>query len=172
MSLALRRVIAPDARLFPSLTLLLQATVDGGASVGFLAPSSELEAATYWKQTFAELGDERLLWVAEVDGEVAGTVQLCPSIKANGRHRAEIQKLLVHPDHRRRGISRLLMAEAESAARALGRWLLVLDTESTSAAEIVYQKLGWTACGGVPGFALSTAGVPRDNVYYYKILPH
>lgn len=166
------RIGSHDQHIANALTRLLQATVDGGASVGFLAPLAEAEAATYWKQTFADLGDDRLLWVAESDGEVVGTVQLCPSPKPNGRHRAEIQKLLVHPKHRRRGISTQLMNEAESAARSLGRWLLVLDTEASSAAELVYQKLGWIPCGGVPGFALSTLGVPTDNVYYYKELPH
>ncbi len=172
MSSSLRRVTAPETRLITALTPLLQATVDGGASVGFLAPLSEADAAAYWRETFADLGDARLLWVAEVDGKVAGTVQLCPSLKANGRHRAEIQKLLVHPEFRGRGIASKLMAEAESMAASLGRWLLVLDTESQSHAETVYKHLGWIPCGGVPGFALSTAGVPRDNVFYYKELPH
>lgn len=169
---SIRAVTALEPNLIPGLTRLLQATVSDGASVGFLAPLSETDAAAYWRETFAELGDTRLLWVAEVDGQVVGTAQLCPSPKANGRHRAEIQKLLVHPDYRGRGIAARLMAEAESAARSLGRWLLVLDTESGSVAEIVYKKLGWVPCGGVPGFALSTEGVPRDNVYYYKELPH
>ncbi len=169
---SIRPVAAGEPNLIPGLTRLLQATVAGGASVGFLAPLTETEAAAYWRETFAELGDTRLLWVAELDGQVVGTVQLCPSSRANGQHRAEIQKLLVHPDYRGRGIAARLMAEAESAARSLGRWLLVLDTESGSVAEIVYKKLGWVACGGVPGFALSTEGVPRDNVYYYKELPH
>jgi acetyltransferase len=172
MSATLKRVTAPDPKLLPSLTRLLQATVDDGASVGFLAPLAEADAAEYWKSIFTGLGPERLLWIAKTNDEVVGTVQLCPSPKANGRHRAEIQKLLVHPKHRRRGISTQLMNEAESAARDLGRWLLVLDTEADSTAEFVYTKLGWIPCGGVPGFALSTLGVPTDNVYYYKELPH
>jgi hypothetical protein len=62
------------------------------------------------------------------------------------------------------------MREAEAAALELGRTLLVLDTEAGSHAEDVYKHLGWTPCGGVPGYALSTAGVPRANAYYYKTL--
>lgn len=170
MSFALKRVQPDNRHLIPALTRVLQAVVDGGASVGFLAPLAESEAAEYWRNAFSELSDERLLWVAESGGEVAGTVQLAPCMKANGRHRAEIQKLLVHPKHRRQNIASRLMAEAESTAKSLSCTLLVLDTESKSAAEIVYQRLGWTACGGVPGFALGAGGMPRDNVYYYKQL--
>ncbi len=170
MSVILRRLHAPDLQFLPGLCRLLQATVDAGASVGFLAPLSEAEGLAYWHRTIAELGDERLLWVAESDGRVVGTVQLAPCMKANGRHRAEIQKLLVHPIYRGRNISSRLMAKAETAARSLGCTLLVLDTEAESVAEAVYQHFGWTPVGGVPGFALSADGAPRANRYYYKQL--
>ncbi len=101
---------------------------------------------------------------------MVSTVQLAPCMEANGRHRAEIQRLLVHPNHRGRSISSRLMAEAETAARSLGCTLLVLDTEAGSVAEAVYQHLEWSSAGGVPGFALSADGAPRANRYYYKQL--
>jgi len=170
MPVIIRRIDTADPSWLPGLCRLLQDVVDGGASVGFLAPLSEDDASAYWRHIFTELSGTRRLWVAEVDGEVAGSVQLDPCLKQNGRHRAEIQKLIVHRDFRGEGISSRLMAEAEAAAKSIGCTLLVLDTEAQSHAEAVYQHLGWTPCGGVPGFALGADGVPRTNAYYYKQL--
>ena len=55
-----------------------------------------------------------MLWVAEAEGKIVGSVQLAPSQKENGRHRAELQKLFVHSAFRGQGISTQLMAAAES----------------------------------------------------------
>ena len=109
-------------------------------------------------------------WVAENEGTVVGTVQLAPSMKQNGRHRAEIQKLLVLRAWRGRGVAARLLAAAEACARAEGRMLLVLDTEAASAAEAVYRRLGWLDAGGIPDYAASTRGELRANRIFYKRL--
>ncbi len=171
MPIELKPVTPGDTHLLTGLCHVLQDVVDGGASVGFLAPLSEADAATYWHEIFALLGtSKRQLWIVEVDGQVAGSVQLDPSPKPNGRHRAEIMKLIVHRDYRGRSISTMLMAEAEKAAKSIGCTLLVLDTEAQSSAEHVYKHLGWSRVGEVPGYALGADGVPRPNAYYYKQL--
>jgi acetyltransferase len=79
----------------PEWIALLQDVVNGGASVGFLRPLQYATAATYWGGIAAEVaGGERLMWGAFEDGKVIGSVQLEPSMKENGRHRAEVQKLM------------------------------------------------------------------------------
>ena len=90
----MRRVAATDTSLLEPLGDLLIDAVHSGASIGFLAPVSRETADRYWHGVFASLGGDRLLWVAEKEGVVVGTVQLSLCDKDNGRHRAEVQKLL------------------------------------------------------------------------------
>lgn len=165
----IRQVGAQDESLLKGLHELLADVVEGGASVGFLAPLARTTAEKYWKQVFAALGSHHFLWVAETDGRVVGSVQLAAVDKENSRHRAEVQKLFVLGSHRGRGISRRLLEAAESFAQSIGRTLLVLDTESGSVAESVYRHLGWQRAGEIPGFALTPDGRLHTTVYYYKI---
>ena len=165
-----RKVEGRGADLFDGLCGLLIATVDGGASIGFLSPMQRSAAEQYWNGIFAELGPGRWLWIAEEGGRIVGSVQLSPCLKENGLHRAELQKLFVLPAMRGRGLATQLMNEAESFARISGLRLLVLDTEVASAAEKVYQGLGWTRYGEVPDYALTPEGVPHATACYYKQL--
>jgi hypothetical protein len=59
------------------------------------------------------------------------------------------------------------MRAAEDVARASGRTLLVLDTASGDA-ERLYERLGWTRVGQVPGYALMPDGRPCDTTIFYK----
>ena len=167
---AVRQVTARDAKLLEELCALLVDTVEGGASVGFLAPLSRDTAGRYWESIFSALGEHLCLWVAESDGRVVGTIQLAPAAKENAPHRAEVQKLLVLPSHRGRGIASRLMASAERFAQSVGRTVLVLDTEIGSHAETVYRHLGWERAGAIPDYALTPDGRLHATVYYYKLL--
>lgn len=91
-------------------------------------------------------------------------------MKKNGINRAEVQKLLVNSRARRSGVGRELMRTLEGRARALGRGLLYLDTESGSGAEAFYRALGYTCIGGLPEYACSSHGEWRANAIYYKTL--
>ena len=71
----------------------------------------------------------------------------------NQRHRAEVAKLLVHPDARRQGIGRSLMVAVEELARAESRTLLTLDTRTGDSAEPLYLSMGYVAAGAIPGYA-------------------
>ncbi|WP_174873930.1 GNAT family N-acetyltransferase [Vogesella oryzae] len=161
-----------DATQQQQLAALLQDCVNGGASVGFLAPLSGQEAAHYWQQLARELHPTSLrCWLALHDDSIVGTVQLALCGKANGRHRGEIQKLLVHSRHRGRGIARQLMQAAEQAAREVGRSLLVLDTDSESVAASLYPGWGWQPAGDIPAYAARPDGVLHATRYFYKLLP-
>lgn len=166
--LSIRRISASDHSLNDGLVRLLIDSVDGGASVGFLSPLSPATAARYWQGVFSALGDGLVLWIAEKEGEVVGSVQLALCQKENGIHRAEVQKLLVLSSARRRGIAAALMAELEDFARADKRTLLVLDTLVGSPAEVVYQRLHWQRAGEIPGYAASPDGALHATAYYFK----
>lgn len=126
--------------------------VDGGASVGFLAPLSVGQALEWW--TAALTGRDTLTWVArDDDGAVLGCVRLQLGGPANGRHRAEVSKLLVHSRARGAGVATTLMERAEAEAVRQGRTLLLLDTQTGSPAERLYARHGWTVVGSIDDYA-------------------
>ena len=156
------------------LVALLQACVEDGASVGFLAPLSETEAGEYWTAIHQQLesGTRLLLGArAAADGRIVGSAQLAFESRANGRHRAEVCKVMVLPSHRRRGIAARLMAALEQHARDRSLRLLFLDTsEGAGGAQGFYESLGYTYAGGIPGYALNPDGRPEKNAIYFKAL--
>lgn len=153
------------------LAATLEACVRLGASVGFILPFGQAEALAFWHRLLpAFAAGERRILVARLHGRIVGTVQLVVDMPGNGQHRADVVKLLVHPDARRQGIARQLMQSAEKLARNLNRTLLVLDTVSNSDAQTLYHSLGYELCGKIPGYALSTAGVFESTSVMYKVL--
>lgn len=167
--------VVPDRfeHLLPALVELLRQTVADGASVGFLHPLSESDAAAYWRGVLSSLIEgEKLLWVAWAGPELIGAVQLEPCPRANGRHRAEVQKLMVSPHARQRGIGRILMKTLERHALGQGISLLVLDTTSGAVAEPFYRAGGYTLVGGIPNYAADPDGSLKMNAIYYKLLNH
>ena len=150
---------------------VLHDCVAGGASVSYLTPFSHEQARSAFEAFAAEVEQgRRLLLAAFVDGDLVGTVQVILTLPPNQPHRAEIAKLLVHRSARRRGIAQLLMERAEAEARAEGKSLLVLDTVTGDSAERLYERLGWTKVGVIPGYALYPDGRPCDTTVFFKAL--
>lgn len=168
--IAVRRIETAEPAALHGLCRLLQDAVQGGASVGFLAPVATATAERYWGGVFAELARNARLWVAEIDGRVVGSVQLDCCGKENGRHRAELQKLFVLRECRGRGIASMLLEAVEAYARGEGRTLLVLDTETGSPAEEVYRRRGWQYGGSIPDYATTPDGHLHPTSYYFKRL--
>jgi ribosomal protein S18 acetylase RimI-like enzyme len=155
----------------PSLVTLLRDVVDDGGSVGFLPPLSADDAREYWESVaVAVKGGGRLLWVAREAGALVGTVQLDLEQRANGRHRAELIKLMVHTGARRRGVGRALMRAAQDEARRRGRRTLVLDTRQGDPSEALYRSLGWHFAGAIPQYARSANGELHATALYYLLL--
>lgn len=153
------------------LGALLADAVDDGASVGFLAPLTAERAAAWWSGLAPALADGTVtVWTAHLGERLVGTVQLRSGTSPNGTHRAEVAKLLVHRDARGRGTARMLLAAAEDFAHDAGRTLLMLDTQSGSAAERLYRSAGWTPVGSVPGYAADPSGVLRPTTFFHKTL--
>lgn len=154
-----------------ALAGVLADCVDGGASVSYMWPFSHEQARGAFETVAAEVEQgRRLVLAAFADGHLVGTVQVILALPPNQPHRGEIAKLLVHRSARRRGIARLLMEGAEAEARAEGKTLLVLDTVTGDDAERLYERLGWTRVGVVPGYALYPDGRPCDTTIFWKSL--
>ena len=125
-----------------------------GASVGFVLPFGLDEARAYWRDRVApaHAGGSRLVLVASLGDDVAGTAQLDLDAMPSKRHHAEVSKVLVDPKFRRAGVARALMAEIERRAAEAGRWLITLDTAG-DAAEALYRSLGYSLAGAIPLYA-------------------
>jgi GNAT superfamily N-acetyltransferase len=168
----IRRLAAADVHeQLDALAAVLHDCVAGGASVSYMAPFSHEQARSAFEEFAAEVErGRRLLLAAFADGDLVGTVQVILALPPNQPHRAEIAKLLVHRSARGRGIARLLMERAEAEARAAGKTLLVLDAVTGGDAARLYDRLGWTTVGVIPGYALYPDGRPCDTTYFWKSL--
>jgi GNAT superfamily N-acetyltransferase len=154
-----------------ALVDLLVDAVESGASVGFLAPLSRETARHYWRGVFQrQQRGELMLFGAFAGDRLQGTVQLLLSMPENGPHRAEVAKLLVHRRARRQGVGRVLMQALERVAVEAGKRLLVLDTQTGSAAEEFYTSLGYTKAGVIPGYALLPQGGVAGTSVFWKEL--
>lgn len=155
-----------------ALAEVLIDSVMGGASVGFLAPLGHGQALGYWREIAASVArGERTLLVAldRTDDRIVGTVQLVLRQPENQPHRADLVKMLVRMDARRRGVGAALLRTVEDAARAAGKTLLVLDTASPDA-ERLYARAGWVRVGVIPGYALLPDGSLGATTYFYRRL--
>jgi GNAT superfamily N-acetyltransferase len=134
---------------------ILRAVVYDGAGVSFVVPFSPDEARAFWTEKVLPgvRARTRRVLVARIGDRIVGTVQMDTATPPNQRHRAEVAKLLVHPDARRHGIARSLMVALEALAASEGKTLLTLDTWTGSHAERLYQSLGYTTVGVIPRFA-------------------
>ncbi|WP_461196495.1 GNAT family N-acetyltransferase [Acinetobacter pittii] len=153
------------------LLLLLEDSVNNGASLGFLAPVEKNEVLNYWREVNNKLaqGNSRL-WIAIQEGKILGSVQLSLVSKKNGVHRAEVEKLMVLTTARKQGIATLLLNELENFSREKGLRLLVLDTREGDVSELLYSKIGFVRVGVIPTFALSSTGNYDGTAIYYKRL--
>jgi ribosomal protein S18 acetylase RimI-like enzyme len=158
--------------VIPELARLLVDAIDSGASINFLAGATPEDTAGWWRARVDAVHEGRItLFVArDDDGRLIGSTLIDRSINPNSPHRAEIGKVIVHRSARRQGIASALMRAAEEHARAEGRWMLILDTVTGSAAAALYESLGWQTVGTIPGYALDVTGVPEPATYFYKDL--
>ena len=166
-----RRLDAAEAEVaVGALADVLLDCVQGGASVSFMWPLPRDKALNFWRGVAAGVArGERVLLVAQDGGgRIVGTVQLIVAQPDNQPHRADVAKMLVHRDARRRGVAHQLMAAVDDAARAAGKTVLVLDTVTDSDAERLYQRSGWQRVGDVPGYALMPDGAVCGATIFYK----
>ena len=152
---------------------VLRAVVYAGAGVSFFVPFPEDEARAFWRDSVlpgVRDGSRRVL-VARRAARIVGTVQLVLAAPPNQRHRADVAKMLVHPEARRGGIARALMTALEGVARAEARTLLTLDTVTGSGAETLYRSLGYVTVGVIPRYARAslTPDLEATTIMYKEL---
>lgn len=166
-----RATPAAIARFRDDVCSLVRDAVEGGASIGFVTPLRDGELTAYLDGILAEVERGTRIVLLALDGDdVRGMAQLELATRANARHRAEVQKVIVHREARRRGLGTRLMLEIEQLARTNGRTLLVLDTISGSEADPLYRGLGYVEAGSIPGYAAMPWGELAPTTVFFKEL--
>jgi ribosomal protein S18 acetylase RimI-like enzyme len=150
---------------------LLVETVASGGSVSFMHPLAPAAAEAFWDGALAAAGRGERIVFGAWDGEaLVGTVTLLLDLPPNQPHRAEIAKMMTRVSHRGRGIATALLRAAEDVALENGRSLLVLDTATEDGAAGLYERLGFTLAGEIPGYALKPHGGLTGTLIYWKRL--
>lgn len=96
-------------------------------------------------EALRSVGDDPAVFVAEVDGDVAGFVHV-RSLEDYYRRRCHghVADLVVAPAFEGRGVATALLARAEEWSRAQGYdWMTIGVFEENARAERLYQKLGY-----------------------------
>lgn len=136
-------------------------------ALGLPGPLTPDAARAAYLEAADRLEHDRRMLLAAFDGDaLVGAVQL-DRASGNGTHRAELRRLVVRADRRGRGVGRELLAAAVERARAAGITLLWLTTHAGSDAEQVYERLGWTLAGEIPGWSQLPDGTLSANALFY-----
>lgn len=156
-----------EANIAQLAELLLGAHA-AGMALGLQPGLTHDGAVAAWRGVASVLEPgERTQWAAFDGDRVLGAVHLARATPANGRHRAEIQRLVVAADARGGGVGRSLLATAVDHARTLGLRLLWLSTHAGSDADRVYSRLGWTRAGEIPDYAVLPNGDLAANAFFF-----
>ena len=132
MTLPTPRLYHPisDHNLLPQLAQIHAACIKHDNQLAtFLPPLSHLRMLDYWREVSSDVEKGRTVIILQFtdaeEGEVAGYVCLMMPVTETGPFRGEVNKLMVSPRHRRKGVARRVIELLEEVARERGRGLLV-----------------------------------------------
>jgi ribosomal protein S18 acetylase RimI-like enzyme len=109
-------------------------------------------------EVFGRDVEAKQLWIAEVDGQIAGFAAITTDQQAEyalaGLDVTEeaivVHRLAVDPAYRGKGIAAALMVQAETVARERGIEILRIDTNvDNQATQALFPKLGYRLAGEV-----------------------
>ena len=170
LKIRIEALAATDPTCAQLSAMLAEAVAEGG-SLSFMHPLALGAARAFWAASLAAAArGERIVLGAWIGDELAGTVSVLLACPPNQPHRAEIAKLMTRVSQRGRGIAAALMRAAEAQAVVHGKTLLVLDTASDGGAAGLYQRLGYTLAGEIPGYALKPHGGLSGTLMYWKCI--
>lgn len=147
------------------------AIIDGGG-FGWLRPPPRQTLEAYWKGVL--LIPERMLFVARLDGVIAGSCQIQKPPRNNEAQgfACNLTTNFLAPWSRGHGLARQLIEIAEQHARAAGFRILNLDVRETQRAAIrLYETLGYTKFGEHPFYAFAGDRYVRGYFYFKELIP-
>ena len=153
-----------------SLVNLIKDSVANNYSVGFMQDSTEADFEKFWLDEIEMSDSKNGIFLAFTGDQVLGSVIVTRELRANGRHRAEFRKLLVHSKAQKMGIGTALEKLATNYAKEIGLKLLYLDSATSYLIDGIYEKWGWKKSGEIPNFAKNPDGSLVSTWFFYKLL--
>jgi ribosomal protein S18 acetylase RimI-like enzyme len=146
------------------------AAIQDGGGFGWLSPPPRQVMETYWKGVL--LVPERELFVARLDGVIAGSAQLHRAAKNNEAQSTSgrLTTFFLAPWARGYGLAVRLVEQVEQAAASYNLKVLNLDVRETQKRAIeVYEQLGFLRWGVNPHYVFKD-GQWLSGFYYQKTL--
>lgn len=164
MTAVIRKATPDDAR---QIAQVMNAVIAEGKYTIFDKPFSEEEERNF----ISSLGDRSALFVAEVEGEIAGvqSMDVFSDFAASVRHVATMGTWL-RADFRGRGIGRLLAVESFGFARSNGYSKVVIQVLADNEHALrFYRSLEFRDIG-IARQHVRLAGKLHDEIYLEKLL--
>ncbi|HYG84720.1 MAG TPA: GNAT family N-acetyltransferase [Azospirillum sp.] len=146
------------------------AAIRDGGGFGWVEPPPREVMERYWRGVL--IVPDRFLFVARLDGVIAGSAQLVRPPRNNEAqaHACQLTTAFVAPWARGHKLARSLTLAVEHEARAMGFGILNLDVRETQQAAIaMYESLGFRRWGTHPYYA-RVGGRFVAGHYYFKDL--
>jgi len=148
-----------------------EAAIEEGGGFGWVKKPPRETLEKYWRGFLLVPG--RTLFVARLDGVVAGSAQLIRPPRNNEAQAfsAQMMSAFVAPWARGHGLARGLLAAVEQAARRGGVAILNLDIRDTQKAAIqLYESAGYTRWGTHPAYARVAARIVPGHYYFKRLI--
>lgn len=145
------------------------AIIDGGG-FGWIDIPLRDDLENYWSGVVT--APTRELFVARLDGVIAGAAQVILSPKNNEaqRHMVTLTTNFIAPWARGYGLAKMLLEEVERKSAEDGFAVVNLDVRETMDKAIrLYEGLGYKQFGTHP-YAVLEKGKPIQSRFYYKII--
>ena len=142
---------------------------DGGGFGWVVAPPRDV-MERFWRGVL--IVPDRILFIARLDGVIAGSAQLIRPPRNNEAqaHAGQLTTAFVAPWARGHGLARRLTLAVQQEARSLGFRILNLDVRETQEAALaMYESLGFRRWGTHPYYAC-VDGQMLAGHYYTKDL--
>ncbi len=166
-----RKTSLSDAELNELCVATEDATRDG---IGFnwLTPPMRETLESYWKGVL--MVPTRSLFVAKLDGVIAGAVQLVRPSKAKetSAFAVAVEAHFMAPWARGHGLALMLLDAAEREAAKDGFSVINLSVrESQTRALEIYRSHGYTEWGTMPYYEYVNASMVSGHYFYKKLEP-
>ncbi len=147
-----------------------EAAITDGGGFGWLTPPSRHVMEAYWRGVLVI--PERQLYVARLEGTIAGSAQLLFPSRNNESQASngQLTTFFLAPWARGYGLAKMLVQAVADGAREGGLSVLNLDVRKTQSRAIqIYEQLGFQRWGEHPRYALVN-GQWYAGYYYCKDL--
>jgi ribosomal protein S18 acetylase RimI-like enzyme len=172
VSVAVEKLDSLSATDLADLCEATEAAIAEGGGFGWVKRPPRETLEKYWRGFLLVPG--RALFVARLDGVIAGSAQLIRPPRNNEAQAfsAHLTSTFVAPWARGHGLARGLLGAVEQAARHVGVAILNLDVRDTQQAAIrLYESAGYTRWGTHPAYARVAGRIVSGHFYYKRLTP-